>query len=251
MQRVALVTGGASGIGCACAKKLASADITVTIVDIDSDRGHEVAALLDGSFVRADLSRRTDCQRAVEETLSRYGQLDILINDAGFQHLDSIADFPEETWDKMLAVMLTAPFLLIKYAWPYLIKSNHGRIINIGSVHSLTASPFKIGYVTAKHGLTGLTKVVALEGGEYGLTCNTICPSYVRTPLVEKQIAAQSRTLGISLEEVEEKVFLAKTAIKKILSPEDVANYVAFLCSPEAWGVTGSVQVIDTAWTAH
>lgn len=251
MQRVALVTGGASGIGCACAKKLASADITVTIVDIDSDRGHEVAALLDGSFVRADLSLRTDCQRAVEETLSRYGQLDILINDAGFQHLDSIADFPEETWDKMLAVMLTAPFLLIKYAWPYLIKSNHGRIINIGSVHSLTASPFKIGYVTAKHGLTGLTKVVALEGGEYGLTCNTICPSYVRTPLVEKQIAAQSRTLGISPEEVEEKVFLAKTAIKKILSPEDVANYVAFLCSPEAWGVTGSVQVIDTAWTAH
>ena len=251
MQRVALVTGGASGIGCACAKKLASQDITVAIVDIDSDRGHEVATSLDGSFVRADLSQRSDCQRAVEETLKRYGRLDILINDAGFQHIDSIADFPEDTWDKMLAVMLTAPFLLIKYAWPYLIKSKHGRIINIGSVHSLTASPFKIGYVSAKHGLAGLTKVVALEGGEYGLTCNTVCPAYVRTPLVQKQIAAQSRTLGISPVEVEQKVFLAKTAIKKLLSPEDVANYVAFLSSPEAWGITGSVQVIDMAWTAH
>ncbi len=251
MQRVALVTGGASGIGRACAKKLASQEVKVVIVDIDSDKGNEVAASLDGSFVRADLSQRSDCQLAVSETLKRYGQLDILINDAGFQHLDPIADFPEDTWDKMLAVMLTAPFLLTKYAWSYLIKSEGGRIVNIGSVHSLTASPFKIGYVSAKHGLAGLTKVVALEGGEHGLTCNALCPAYVRTPLVQKQIAEQSRTLGIPPEEVEQKVFLAKTAIKKLLEPEDVANYVAFLCSPEAWGITGSVQVLDMAWTAH
>ena len=250
-QRVALVTGGASGIGRACAKKLASQDVKVVVVDIDSDKGNQVAASLEGSFVKADLSKRSDCQLAVEETIERYGQLDILINDAGFQHIDSIADFPEETWDKMIAVMLTAPFLLIKYAWSYLIQSKTGRIVNIGSVHSLTASPFKIGYVSAKHGLVGLTKVIALEGGEYGLTCNAVCPAYVRTPLVQKQIADQSRTLDIPPEEVEKKVFLAKTAIKKLLEPEDVANYVAFLCSSEAWGITGSIQVIDMAWTAH
>jgi 3-hydroxybutyrate dehydrogenase len=251
MQRVALVTGGASGIGRACAQKLASQNAKVVIVDINSDKGNEVAASLDGIFVKADLSQRSDCQRAVSETLKHYNRLDILINDAGFQHIDSVADFPEETWDKLLAVMLTAPFLLIKYAWPYLIESEGGRIVNIGSVHSLTASPFKIGYVTAKHGLVGLTKVVALEGGEHGLTCNTICPAYVRTPLVQNQIEKQSHTLGILPEEVEQKVFLAKTAVKKLLEPEDVANYVAFLCSAEAWGITGSVQAIDMAWTAH
>ncbi|MCU0538196.1 MAG: 3-hydroxybutyrate dehydrogenase [Hydrococcus sp. Prado102] len=250
MSRVALITGGASGIGGACAKKLARQDIKVVIVDRDRDKGNAIANELKGSFIDADLSKREDCQKAVQGAIEQYGQLDILINNAGFQHIDPIADFPEETWDKMIAVMLTAPFLLTKYAWSYLIQSKCGRIVNIGSVHSLTASPFKIGYVTIKHGLVGFTKVVALEGGEHGLTCNTICPAYVRTPLVEKQIADQARTRGISPEEVEEKVLLAKTAIKKLLQPEDVANYVAFLCSGEAWAITGSVQAIDMAWTA-
>ena len=251
MSRVALVTGAASGIGQACAKKLAEQDVKIVIADLDRDKGNAVAAELNGSFVRTDLSKREDCQLAVAEAIAHYSQLDILINNAGFQHINPIADFPEETWEKMIAVMLTAPFLLVKYAWPYLIKSECGRIVNIGSVHSLTASPFKVGYVTAKHGLVGFTKVVALEGGDRGLTCNTICPAYVRTPLVEKQIESQSRTLGISPEEVEEKVFLGKTAIKKLLEPEDVANYVAFLCSQEAWAITGSIQAIDMAWTAH
>lgn len=251
MSRVALVTGAASGIGRACAKKLAQLDIKVVIADLDPDKGKAVAAELNGSFVSADLSKREDCQKAVTEAIARYGQLDILINNAGFQHINPIPDFPEDTWEKMIALMLTAPFLLTKYAWSYLIKSGHGRIVNIGSVHSLTASPFKVGYVTAKHGLVGFTKVVALEGGEHGLTCNTICPAYVRTPLVEKQIADQARTRGIPPEEVEEKVLLQKTAIKKLLEPEDVANYVAFLCSQEAWAITGSVQAIDMAWTAH
>jgi 3-hydroxybutyrate dehydrogenase len=250
MSRVALVTGAASGIGRACAQKLAQQDVKVVIVDRDRDRGTSTANELNGIFIDADLSKREDCQMAVQSAIEQYGQLDILINNAGFQHIDSVANFPEETWDKMIAVMLTAPFLLIKYAWSYLIQSECGRIVNIGSVHSLTASPFKIGYVTAKHGLVGLTKVVALEGGDRGLTCNTICPAYVRTPLVEKQIADQSRTRGIPPEEVEEKVLLAKTAVKKLLDPEDVANYVAFLCSEEAWAITGSVQAIDMAWTA-
>lgn len=253
MTRVALITGAASGIGRACAAKLSQQGINVAIVDFQEDKGQQVANELQGYFIQADLTQRSDCRSAVEKTVEQYGQLDILINNAGFQHIDTIADFPEDTWDKMIALMLTAPFFLTKYAWSYLIKSGQGRIVNIGSVHSLTASPFKVGYVSAKHGLVGFTKVIALEGGEHGLTCNIICPSYVRTPLVEKQIMDQSRTLGISPEEVEEKVFGHKTVIKnkKLFDPEDVANYVAFLCSPSAWGITGAMQVMDMAWTAH
>jgi 3-hydroxybutyrate dehydrogenase len=248
MKRVALITGASSGIGKACAEVL-SKDNQVVIVDLNP-HGHEVAKTLDGPFIQADLSKRDDCKRIVDETIKHFGALDIIVNNAGFQHIDPIASFPEDTWDTMLQVMLTAPFLLIKYAWEHLIKSGHGRIVNIGSAHSLVASPYKIGYVTAKHGLLGLTKVVALEGAPYGLTCNTVCPAYVKTPLVEKQLADQARTRGISENDVEEKVFLEPAAIKKMLEPKDVANYVKFLVSSEAWGITGTVQSMDLGWTA-
>ncbi len=250
-RRVALVTGGSSGIGRACAETLSRDGIRVAVVDINPEGGREVAADLDGLFVSANLSARADCKKAVEETVTHYGRLDILVNNAGFQHLDPLPDFPEDTWDDMMALMLTAPFLLTKYAWPYLIMSGEGRIINIGSAHSLTASPYKVGYVTAKHGLLGLMRVAALEGGEFGLTCNTVCPAYVRTPLVEKQIADQARTRGIRPEEVERKVLLEHTAIKRLLEPEDVGRYVAFLASEAAWGITGSVQTMDLGWTAR
>ena len=250
-RRVALVTGGSSGIGRACAEALSRDGIQVAVVDINPEGGREVAADLDGLFVSANLSARADCKKAVEETVTHYGRLDILVNNAGFQHLDPLPDFPEDTWDDMMALMLTAPFLLTKYAWPYLIESGEGRIINIGSAHSLTASPYKVGYVTAKHGLLGLMRVAALEGGEFGLTCNTVCPAYVRTPLVEKQIADQARTRGIRPEEVERKVLLEHTAIKRLLEPEDVGRYVAFLASEAAWGITGSVQTMDLGWTAR
>lgn len=249
-ERVALVTGAASGIGRACAEALHHQGIQVAIIDVDPDKGTEVASNLGGLFVNADLSSRAGCKLAVEETVQRFGRLDIIVNNAGFQHIDPVPDFPEDTWDDMMNLMLTAPFLLTKYAWEHLIASGHGRVVNIGSAHSLTASPFKVGYVTAKHGLLGFMKVVALEGGAHGLTCNTICPAYVRTPLVERQIADQARTRGIRPEEVEEKVLLENVAIKKLLEPQDVAHYVAFLCSREAWGITGSVQSIDLGWTA-
>ncbi len=250
-ERVALVTGGSSGIGRACAEALAKDGVQVAVVDINPEGGLEVAADLGGLFVSANLSARPECKKAVEETVAHYGRLDILVNNAGFQHLDPLPDFPEDTWDDMMALMLTAPFLLTKYAWPYLIQSGGGRIINIGSAHSLTASPYKVGYVTAKHGLLGLMRVAALEGGEHGLTCNTVCPAYVRTPLVEKQIADQARTRGIRPEEVERRVLLEHTAIKRLLEPEDVGRYVAFLASEAAWGITGSVQTMDLGWTAR
>lgn len=250
MQRVAVITGGASGIGAACAEILAKEN-NVVIVDRDEAKGAALARALKVHFIQADLSKREDCKRVVEETVKHYKGLDILVNNAGFQHIDAVKDFPEDTWDNMVAVMLTAPFLLTKYAWDDLTKSDQGRIINIGSVHSLVASPFKSAYITAKHGLVGFTKTVALEGAPHGITCNTICPAYVRTPLVEKQIADQARTRNISESEVEEKVFLEPVAIKRMLEPSDVANYVAFLASKQSWAITGSVQTMDLGWTAR
>jgi len=250
-RRVALVTGGASGIGLACARALADAGHGVAIVDVDAARGAEQAAALGAAFVQADLTSREGCRHAVESTVAELGALDILVCNAGFQHLDPIPDFPEDTWDTMMALMLTSPFLLTRYAWDHLKRTGHGRIIHMGSAHSLTASPFKVGYVTAKHGLLGLTRVTALEGGDVGITCNTVCPAYVRTPLVEKQIADQARTRGIAPAEVEQKVFLENVAVKRLLEPEDVAAYVAFLASEAAWGITGGVQTIDLGWTAR
>lgn len=243
MKRVVLITGGASGIGLACAEALA-VDYEVVVVDLEKQKQPK------GLYLQADLSSQQDCKRIVEKTIEHMGRLDIIVNNAGFQHIDAIPEFPEDTWNTMLQVMLTAPFLLIKYAWAYLIQSGQGRVINIGSAHSLVASPYKAAYVTAKHGLLGLTKVVALEGAPYGLTCNTICPAYVKTPLVEKQLSDQARTRGISEAEVEEKVFLEPAAIKRMLEPRDVANYVRFLASEEAWGITGTVQSMDLGWTA-
>ncbi len=250
MDRVALITGASSGIGKACAQVLTKKGIRVAIVDI-SEAGQELASDLGGLFIKADLSKREDCKEAVDTTIKHLGGLDILINNAGFQSIHSIAEFPEDRWDNMISLMLTAPFLLSKYAWEALKQSGHGRIINIGSIHSLTASPYKAAYVSAKHGLLGLMRVAALEGGEFGITCNTVAPAYVRTPLVEAQIADQAKSRGISEAEVEDKVFLENVVIKKLLEPLDVANYVAYLASEEAWGITGATATIDLGWTAR
>ncbi len=251
MERVALVTGGASGIGLACARALAAQGHPVAIVDLDGERGAEVASSMGALFVEADLTRADACRAAVDATIERFGALDILVCNAGFQHIDPIADFAEATWDRMMALMLRSPFLLTKYAWEPLQRSGHGRVIHMGSAHSLTASPFKVGYVTAKHGLVGLMRTTALEGGEHGITCNVVAPAYVRTPLVEKQIDDQARTRGIERAEVEQRVFLENVAVKRLLEPEDVAAYVVFLASVAAWGITGSVQAIDLGWTAR
>lgn len=251
MKRVALVTGAASGIGRAIAEALAADGAAVMITDVNEEMGREIAAKIGGGFVPGDLSRREECKRIVDETVKTFGQVDILVNNAGFQHIAPVADFPEDVWDRLMSVMLTAPFLLSKYAWNHLIRSGQGRIINVASLHGVVASPFKAAYISAKHGLIGLTRTLALEGGEHGLTVNAVCPAYVRTPLVENQIKDQAATRGISEEEVVGQVMLEPAAIKKLLEPEDVANFVVFLCSPAAWGITGSVQLIDLGWTAR
>lgn len=250
MKRVALVTGSASGIGEAIARKLAAENVSVMITDLDEEAGRRVASEVNGGFVRGDLTDRETCEMIVEETVWLFGQLDILVNNAGVQHIDPIPDFPEYQWNRLIAVMLTAPFLLMKYAWNHLIRSKQGRIVNISSAHGVIASPFKVAYVTAKHGMIGMTRTAALEGGPHGLTVNAVCPAYVRTSMVENQIDDQARTRGISKEDVVDRVMLEPAAIKKLLEPSDVADFVAFLCSESAWGITGSVQLMDLGWTA-
>jgi 3-hydroxybutyrate dehydrogenase len=179
--------------------------------------------------------------------------VDILVNNAGLQRVSPIEEFDEEWWDRLLAIMLTAPFLLIHDLIPGMYERGWGRIVNIASVHGLVASPYKAAYVSAKHGVIGLTKTVALEAGERkaGVTVNAVCPSYTRTPLVEKQIADQARVHGISEDEVLEKIMLDRNAVKRLIEPSEVAASVSFLCSEEAWSITGSAFTMDAGWLAH
>ncbi len=250
-ERVALVTGGASGIGKACAARLGADGLVVVIADRDAAAAAAAARELGCLHVVADVSTRDGCAAAVTSALELAGGLDVLVANAGYQHIDPLASFPEDTWDDMLALMLTGPFLLTKYAWEALGRSGNGRIVYMGSAHSLTASPFKGAYVAAKHGLVGLAKVAALEGGGAGITANVVAPAYVRTPLVAAQVADQARTRGIAETEVEAKVFLENAAVKRLLEPSDVAALVGYLASEAAWGVTGSVHSIDLGWTAR
>ena len=250
--KVAIVTGAASGIGLAIARDFAKNGVRVTLSDIDVERGRSAAAELSGArFQAADMMNSEDIQRLVSETIAAEGQVDILVNNAGIQYVAPIVEFPEAKWRQIIEIMLTAPFLLTKSVLPDMYAHGWGRIINIASVHALRASAFKSAYVTAKHGLLGLTRVTALEGAEHGVTCNAICPSYVRTPLVEKQIADQARVHGIPESEVVEKIMVSEGAIRRLLEPAEVAQLVTYLCSDAASGITGSAQTIDCGWTAH
>jgi 3-hydroxybutyrate dehydrogenase len=250
--KVALVTGAASGIGAAIARDFARQGVRVTCCDIDVERGNALVAELPGArFLAADMARDEDLRQLVARTLAAEGQIDILVNNAGIQYVAPITEFPEARWRQIIEIMLTAPFLLTKAVLPGMYERRWGRVINIASVHALRASAFKSAYVTAKHGLLGLTRVTALEGAEHGVTCNAICPSYVRTPLVEKQIADQARVHGIPESEVVEKIMVSEAPIHRLLEPEEVAQLATYLCSEAAGGITGSAQTIDCGWTAH
>jgi 3-hydroxybutyrate dehydrogenase len=251
MKKIALITGGASGIGLACAERFARDGCTVVIADLNEKAGQEHARRLEGSFIGADLSRRDGCKKLVDETLRRHATVHILVNNAGYQHVSPIEDFPEDQWERMISLMLTAPFLLTRYCWPSMKKQKWGRIINIGSIHALIASPFKVGYIAAKHGLVGITKTAALEGGEHGITVNAICPAYVRTPLVDNQIADQAKANRMSPEEVIEKIMLAPAAVKRLIEPAEVADFAAYLCSDAAGVITGAALTMDLGWTAR
>lgn len=249
--RIALVTGAASGIGLACAERLAAEGMKVVLADLNEQAGKEHAKRLGGSFVAADLSRREGCRALADEALRLHGTVHVLVNNAGFQHVSPIEDFPEDQWDRMLALMLTAPFLLTRYLWPAMKRQKWGRVVNIASIHALVASPFKAGYISAKHGLVGLTRTAALEGGEHGITVNAICPAYVRTPLVDNQVADQAKANKLSPEEVIGKIMLAPAAVKRLIEPSEVADYVAWLCGEVAGVVTGSALTMDLGWTAR
>ncbi len=250
-KRVAIVTGGAGGIGQAITEALTQEGIQVVIADLQEAEGHAVATKLNAHAITTDLAHREDCQHLVDETLAHYGRVDILVNNAGVQHIAPIEEFPVDTWDNMLEVMLTAPFLLTKHVWPSMKANGWGRIINIASIHGQVASPFKSAYITAKHGLIGLTRTAALEGGEHGITVNAICPAYVQTPLVENQVASQAQIHGLSPEDVVTQVMLSSAAIKRFIKPEEVASLVAYLCSETAGAITGAAWTIDLGWTAQ
>ncbi len=248
--RSALVTGAASGIGLAIAARLSTAGVRVTMVDLPGDRLEAAVHSIPGSTsLAADLARPDDVARLVAESSG----VDILVNNAGFQHVSPIEDFPEEVWERLLAVLLTAPFLLTRGFLPGMYERGWGRVVNIASVHGLVASPFKSAYVAAKHGLVGLTKVIALEAAARcpDVTAHAICPSYVRTALVEEQIAAQAEAHGIDPASVVSDVLLEANAVKRLIEPEEVAEVVVSLCGPSAWTMTGAVIPMDAGWLAH
>jgi 3-hydroxybutyrate dehydrogenase len=235
MTRAALVTGAAGGIGAAIVARLEADGWSVHGVDVAD----------------ADLATREGNRAVVEAALERFGRLDAVVANAGLQHVSSVRDFPEDRWEMLLAVLLTSPFLLAKYAWDALAESGDGRFCAVSSAHGLVASPFKAGYVSAKHALEGLSKVAAIEGAAHGVTSNCVSPGYVRTPLVDKQIADQAASHGIGEDEVVEHVMLARTPIKRLIDAADVAGAVCWLAGPHAGNVTGTTLTLDGGWTAN
>jgi 3-hydroxybutyrate dehydrogenase len=241
--RRALVTGGASGIGAAVATRLAELGAQVMVLDRDEEQAAKVAATLGGDHAGIDLTDG-DAIDGLEV------DADILVNSAGIQHVAPLEDFEPERFRLIHRLMLEAPFRLARRLLPGMYERGYGRFVHISSVHGHRASPYKSAYVSAKHGLEGLSKVIALEGAGKGVTSNTVCPGYVRTPLVEGQISDQAAAHGISESEVVDDVLLARTAVKRLVEPEEVADLVAYLCGPAAVSITGSAFFVDGGWSA-
>jgi 3-hydroxybutyrate dehydrogenase len=243
--RSAIVTGSASGIGRAIAQRLSDDGVRVLSVDLEPNPDGP------GEPYKADLTTREGNRGSVEAALERFGHLDAVVANAGFQHVSPVAEFPEDRWDALVGVLLTSPFLLARYAWDSLKESGQGRFVAIASAHALVASPFKAGYVAAKHGVLGLVKVLALEGAEHGIAAVAVCPAFVRTPLVEGQIASQARSHRLPEDRVLEEVILAPHVVKRLIEPEEVADVVALVTGPRGDLFTGTAFTMDLGWTAR
>jgi 3-hydroxybutyrate dehydrogenase len=244
-MRSVIVTGAASGIGRAVAERLVSDGHDVLAVDLDPPGD------VPGTGFAADLTTREGNRGAVDAALSEFGRLDAIVANAGFQHVSPVEDFDEDRWDALLAILLTSPFLLARYAWEHLAASGDGRYVAIASAHALAASPYKAGYVSAKHGVLGLVRTLALEGAEQGILATAVCPGFVRTPLVEGQIPDQAKAHGVSEDEALEKVILAPHAVKRLIEPDEVAGVVAFLLGDGGRAFTGVPVTMDLGWTAR
>ena len=260
MQRIktALVTGSTSGIGLAIATELASRGMNIMLngfgdsTDIEAVRSglalaHGVDVLYDG----ADMSRQEEIEAMLARVTKQFGRIDVLVNNAGIQHVAPVDEFPVDKWNAILAINLTAAFHTTRLALPHMKSHRWGRIVNIASAHALVASPFKSAYVAAKHGIAGFTKTVALEVAEAGITANAVCPGYVLTPLVEQQIPDTAKARGLTEEQVKRDVLLAAQPTKRFVTTDEVAQLVAFLCSDAAASITGTVMPIDGGWTAQ
>jgi 3-hydroxybutyrate dehydrogenase len=255
--RAAIVTGSTSGIGLGVAAALAADGVDIMLngfgdaAAIESMRSelatrHGVRVLHDG----ADMTKPAEIRALAAKAEAAFGGIDIVVNNAGIQHVSPIEEFPEEKWDAIIAINLCSAFHLVKAAFAGMKSRRFGRIINIASAHGLVASPFKSAYVAAKHGIVGFTKTIALEGAEFGVTCNAICPGYVRTPLVEKQIPDTAKTRGMTEAEVIQKVILEAQPTKKFVTVEEIGALAAFLARPETASITGAALQIDGGWVA-
>ncbi len=257
-RKTALVTGSTSGIGLAIATELASRGMSLMLngfgdsADIealrsDLARAHGIDVLYDS----ADMSRQEAIEAMMRRATDHFGGIDVLVNNAGIQHVAPVDELPVDKWNAILAINLTAAFHTTRLAVPHMKFNGWGRIVNIASAHALVASPYKSAYVAAKHGIAGFTKTVALEVAEIGITANAVCPGYVLTPLVEKQIPDTAKARGITEEQVKRDVLLAAQPTKRFVTTDEVAQLVAFLCSDAAASITGTVMPIDGGWTAH